>query len=217
MDEWASGEALPFSVPWSLPSSGPAASPFAPGDVGEPGKGGRGGGRDIEDGRAVKSLDPPIRAPAVEGRGGSFECAPEERFSRLILRESSGDDFLCAASGDSEASTADPEANAGTDVEGATGEDGMAGDAVASDMAASDPRRPKRACQSLPEGLEMGDRIPGVPLSCRELLRLNHALDFFSGPRSLSLDVGVDKPFGNVCPFEGMGEDGMDGTPSCVW
>lgn len=57
------------------------------------------------------------------------------------------------------------------------------------------------------------DAMGAASLSPRELSFLNHPLDFFSGNRSF---VGVLVPFGNGC-LPGSGEDGTEGTPSCVW
>ena len=57
-----------------------------------------------------------------------------------------------------------------------------------SEMAASDPRLPRRGM--------IGDIGAGSD-SWRTLFFLNHALDFFSGTRSLSF-VGVALPFGKA-------------------
>ena len=161
------------------------SDPFM-GDVGDPGRGGNGGGTPMpEVGLEPYPLDEDevIVAPAVDGRGGSFACA-ELRLSRFIVRDSSGDDFLCAA-GDSGGSVADPEASGGRGLDGMMGE--PMGEDV-SEMAASDPRLPRY-------GL-IGD-IGAGRVSWRVLFFLNHALGFLSGPRSLSF-VGVALPLGNA-------------------
>ena len=170
------------------------STPFGMGDIGEPGRGGNGGGPTSPlVGRERDEDEPPppplMAAPAVDGLGGSFDCCPELRFSRLLpdrVVAISGNDFLCCAGDGGGCSVAAPE---GTTGDG-TGED-------ESEIAASEPRRPRRG-MGMGRGAmgDMGERAVVSPAP-RVLLSRNHALGFFSGCRSLSLSfVGVLTPFG---------------------
>ena len=108
--------------------------------------------------------DDVIVAPAVDGR--FVVLLAELRLSRLLLA-SSGDDFLCEGDG----SVVEPDASGGKLTNGDAGDD-------ESEIAASEPRLPYLG--------RMGDRGIGIE-SCRELIRRNQVLDFFSGCRSFSL------------------------------
>ena len=176
----------PSAVSRSFPLGGKNESETFPGVIGEPGSVGSGGATPMPEWYPLEDDDDDVMvAPAVEGRGGSFDDGlPDERLSRLTLLDgdNSGADFLCAE-GDSGGSVCDPEAKGGR---GMAGEDGTPGEEE-SEIAASEPRRPSRGRE--------GDAGGGA-VSWRVLFRRNHVLDFFSGVRSLSFAGAV--PFGKV-------------------
>ena len=136
---------------------------------------------------------------------------PDERFSRRsdFAMAMSGTDRLCGEEEDSGrgGSVCAAEARGGRGAGGTAGE--CASDVV--DMAASEPRRVRRG-----RGSE-GDAGAAGAASCRVLLRRNQPVDFFSGVRSLSLSfVDAWDPLGKGNALGGTGEEGTEGTVSCV-